>query len=29
MDSDTFYGKISLEVVWGSHAENMVNQITR
>ena len=24
-----FYGKISLEIVWGFHGENMVNQITR
>ena len=33
MESDTFYGdvigKISLEVVWDFHRENMVNQITR
>ena len=24
-----FYGKISLEIVWGFHGENMVNQIAR
>ena len=23
------YGKISLNIVWGFHEENMVNQITR
>ena len=32
MESDTFMEilwQISLEVVWGFHGENMVNQITR
>ena len=29
IESDTFYGKISLEIVWGFHGENMVNQIAR
>ena len=30
MESDTSYGDfISLEIFWGSHGENIVNQITR
>ena len=32
MESDTlwrFYGKISLDIVWGFVGENMINQITR
>ena len=33
VESDTFLwrfcGKISLEIVWGFHVENIVNQITR
>ena len=24
-----FYGKISLDIVWGFHAENMANKTTR
>ena len=33
VESDTFlwifYGKISLEIVWGFHRDNMANHITR